>query len=52
MAVRKAVLGADYVARAEAHKTDFDADFQRYVTENAGERSGPGGESKEKRAIC
>ena len=35
MAVRKAVLGADYVARAEAHKTDFDADFQRYVTENA-----------------
>jgi 4-carboxymuconolactone decarboxylase len=35
MAVRKAVLGEDYVARAEAHKTDFDADFQRYVTENA-----------------
>ena len=35
MAVRKAVLGTDYVARAEAHKTDFDADFQRYVTENA-----------------
>jgi len=35
MAVRKAVLGAEYVARAEAHKTDFDADFQRYVTENA-----------------
>ena len=35
MAVRKAVLGADYVARAEAHKTDFDAEFQRYVTESA-----------------
>ena len=35
MAVRKAVLGADYVARAEAHKTDFDADFQHYVTANA-----------------
>jgi 4-carboxymuconolactone decarboxylase len=35
MAVRKAVLGADYVARAEANKTEFDADFQRYVTENA-----------------
>jgi 4-carboxymuconolactone decarboxylase len=34
MAVRKAVLGADYVARAEANKTEFDADFQRYVTEN------------------
>ena len=35
MAVRKAVLGADYVARAEAHKTDFDADWQSYVTEHA-----------------
>jgi 4-carboxymuconolactone decarboxylase len=35
MATRKAVLGADYVARAEANKTDFDADFQRYITESA-----------------
>ena len=35
MAARKLVLGAEYVARAEANKTDFDADFQRYVTENA-----------------
>ena len=35
MATRKSVLGADHVARAEANKTDFDADFQRYVTENA-----------------
>ena len=35
MAVRKFVLGAEYVTRAEANKTDFDADFQRYVTENA-----------------
>jgi 4-carboxymuconolactone decarboxylase len=35
MAVRKAVLGADYVARAEANKTEFDADWQRYATENA-----------------
>ncbi len=35
MAVRKAVLGADYVARAEANKTEFDADWQRYVTEHA-----------------
>ena len=35
MDVRKAVLGAEYVARAEANKTDFDADFQRYLTENA-----------------
>jgi 4-carboxymuconolactone decarboxylase len=35
MAVRKAVLGADYVVRAEANKTEFDADWQRYATENA-----------------
>jgi 4-carboxymuconolactone decarboxylase len=35
MAVRKAVLGAEYVARAEANKTDFDADWQRYVAEHA-----------------
>jgi 4-carboxymuconolactone decarboxylase len=35
MAVRKSVLGAEYVARAEANKTEFDADWQRYVTENA-----------------
>jgi 4-carboxymuconolactone decarboxylase len=35
MTVRKSVLGAEYVARAEANKTEFDADWQRYVTENA-----------------
>lgn len=35
MAVRKSVLGAEYVARAEANKTDFDEDWQRYVTEHA-----------------
>ena len=35
MAARKSVLGADYVARAEANKTEFDADWQRYVTEHA-----------------
>jgi 4-carboxymuconolactone decarboxylase len=35
MAVRKAVYGAEYIARAEANKTDFDADWQRYVTEHA-----------------
>jgi 4-carboxymuconolactone decarboxylase len=35
MAVRKSVLGAEYVARAEANKTEFDADWQRFVTENA-----------------
>lgn len=35
MAVRKAVLGAEYVARAEANKTEFDADWQRHVAEHA-----------------
>lgn len=35
MAMRKTVLGADYVARAEANKTEFDADWQQYATENA-----------------
>lgn len=35
MSVRKAVLGGEYVARAEANKTEFDADWQRYVAEHA-----------------
>jgi 4-carboxymuconolactone decarboxylase len=35
MSVRKSVLGAEHVARAEANKTDFDADFQRIITEGA-----------------
>jgi len=35
MAMRKSVLGADHVARAEANKTDFDADYQRFITETA-----------------
>jgi 4-carboxymuconolactone decarboxylase len=35
MAVRKSVLGAEHVARAEANKTEFDADFQRIITESA-----------------
>ena len=35
MAARKSVLGEEYVARAEANKTDFDADWQRYVCEHA-----------------
>ncbi len=33
MAVRRAVLGDQHVDRAEARKTEFDADFQRYITE-------------------
>jgi 4-carboxymuconolactone decarboxylase len=35
MAMRKSVLGFEHVARAEANKTDFDADYQRYITETA-----------------
>jgi 4-carboxymuconolactone decarboxylase len=34
MAVRKSVLGAEHVARAEANKTEFDADFQQFITES------------------
>lgn len=35
MAVRRSVLGDAHVDRAEAGKTDFDADFQRFITEGA-----------------
>jgi len=35
MKVRRAVLGDVHVNRAEARKTPFDADFQRYITESA-----------------
>jgi 4-carboxymuconolactone decarboxylase len=35
LALRKSVLGAEHVDRAEANKTEFDADYQRYITENA-----------------
>jgi 4-carboxymuconolactone decarboxylase len=35
MAMRKSVLGAEHVGRAEANKTDFDADFQSIITEGA-----------------
>jgi 4-carboxymuconolactone decarboxylase len=35
MQIRKSVLGEDHVERAEANKTDFDADFQRLITETA-----------------
>jgi 4-carboxymuconolactone decarboxylase len=35
MTMRKLVLGADHVARAEANKNDFDADYQHYITEGA-----------------
>ena len=35
MRVRREVLGDDYVERALAETTDFDADFQRFITEVA-----------------
>ena len=35
MQIRKSVLGEDHVQRAEADKSDFDADFQRFITETA-----------------
>jgi 4-carboxymuconolactone decarboxylase len=35
MAIRKSVLGEHHVERAEANKSDFDADFQRFITETA-----------------
>ncbi len=35
MKVRRAVLGDAHVDRAEANKSDFDADFQQFITETA-----------------
>ena len=35
MRIRRSVLGNDHVERAEAGKSDFDADFQRFITEAA-----------------
>lgn len=35
MAVRREVLGNGHVERAEAAKTGLDADFQRFITEQA-----------------
>lgn len=35
MRIRRAVLGDAHVNRAEANKTDFDTDFQRFITEMA-----------------
>lgn len=35
MQIRRSVLGNAHVNRAEANKTDFDADFQRMITEFA-----------------
>jgi len=35
MRVRRSVLGDAHVDRAHARTTDFDADFQRFITEGA-----------------
>lgn len=35
MAIRRSVLGDAHVDHAEAHKTEFDADFQQFITETA-----------------
>ena len=35
MKVRKEVLGSEHVERAQARMTEFDADFQRFITETA-----------------
>lgn len=35
MRVRREVLGDAHVNRAESNKTDFDADFQQFITETA-----------------
>lgn len=35
MKARRTVLGDSHVDKAEANKTDFDADFQEYITKNA-----------------
>jgi len=35
MQTRRSVLGDEHVDKAEANKTDFDKDFQEYITTNA-----------------
>lgn len=35
MKIRKEVLGADHVARAQAQQTELDADWQRFISEFA-----------------
>lgn len=35
MSVRRSVLGEEHIARTEANKTAFDADYQKLITESA-----------------
>jgi 4-carboxymuconolactone decarboxylase len=34
MEIRRSVLGDEHVNKAEANKTEFDTDFQEYITNN------------------
>lgn len=53
MKIRRQVLGADYVDDAVANTTDFDSDFQKWITESAwaGVWGRPGLERKVKSLI-
>jgi 4-carboxymuconolactone decarboxylase len=53
MKVRRAVLGDSHVDHAEAQKTPFDADFQRFITEAVwgGVWSRPGLDSRTRHLI-
>ncbi|MGZ8558035.1 MAG: carboxymuconolactone decarboxylase family protein, partial [Chitinophagaceae bacterium] len=53
MATRRSVLGDAHVDKAEAGKTDFDKDFQEYITNNAwaGVWSRPGLTKRERSLI-
>ena len=52
MQIRRSVLGDDYVDQAESNKTDFDRDFQEYITKNAwGEIWSRPGLSKRERSL-
>jgi len=50
--VRRTVLGDDHVDAAKAATTEFDADFQRYITESAwGAVWGRGGLTRRERSL-
>ena len=52
MKTRRSVLGNEHVDRAEAGKTEFDSDFQEYITANAwGSIWSRGGITKRERSM-
>ena len=53
MATRRSVLGDEHVDKAESNKTNFDKDFQEYITNNAwaGVWSRPGLTKRERSLI-